>query len=512
MTAPVMTIGLFGMDAYTIQAETDLSTGLPRFDVIGLPDAAVRESRDRISAAVRNCGYEFPLGRITINLAPADVKKSGAGCDLAMLISLLIAASQLRPLERPCAFIGELSLTGEIRPVNGVLPMALHAAQAGLAALFVPSMNAPEASVVQGIPIYPVEHVKQLTAFLSGGAGLTPLEPLGGMPPAPFHPAPDFADVKGQQICRRALEIAAAGGHNLLLIGPPGSGKSMLAKRIPSILPDMTFEEMTETTKIHSVAGLLPKGEPLITIRPFRAPHHTISPAGLSGGGSIPRPGEISLAHNGVLFLDELPEFPRNVMEILRQPIEDGTVTISRVSGTLTYPCSIMAAAAMNPCPCGYYGHPTRACTCPEGRVQTYLNRVSGPLLDRLDLHVDALPVEFESISSAEPGECSAAIKKRVEAARLIQRERYDGTGIRCNAGLTPGRLREDCPVSDQGMQLLRNAFDRLGLSGRAYDRILKVSRTIADLDGQEVIGASHIAEAIQYRSLDRKYWRREGS
>lgn len=507
MAVPVTTIGLMGMDAYTIQVETDLATGLPRFDVIGLPDAAVKESRERVGAALKNCGYELPLGRITMNLAPADVKKTGAGYDLAMLISLLIASMQLRPLEQACAFIGELSLTGEIRPVNGVLPMALHAAEEGVAALFVPAQNAPEASVVRGVPIYPVSHVKQLTSFLAGALELSPLEPLDGMPAVPFHPAPDFADVKGQEICRRAMEIAAAGGHNLLLIGSPGSGKSMLAKRLPSILPDMTFDEAVETTKIHSIAGLLPKGEPLITVRPFRAPHHTISPAGLSGGGAIPRPGEISLAHNGVLFLDELPEFPRNVTEILRQPIEDGTVTISRVSGSLTYPCSIMVVAAMNPCPCGYYGHPTRPCTCPEGRVQTYLNRVSGPLLDRLDLHVDALPVEFDSLSSSAAGESSAAIKKRVEAARLIQRERYRDSGIRCNARLTPGRLQQDCPVNDQGKQMLHNAFDRLGLSARAYDRILKVSRTIADLDGQEIIGPSHIAEAIQYRSLDRKYW-----
>lgn len=510
MTAAVKTIGLLGMSAYPIQVECDLATGLPRFDVIGLPDLAVKESRDRVCAAVKNCGYEFPVGKITMNLAPADVRKTGAGCDLAMLIALLSSTGQLKPVEESCAFIGELSLTGEIRPVNGVLPMVLSAMEEGIGTVFVPAGNAAEAAVIRGIRIYPVEHVKQLTGFLAGILELSPLEPA-----VPAHGAPvlcpDFSEVKGQQSARRALEIAAAGGHNALLIGPPGSGKSMLAKRLPSILPDMSFEESIETTKIYSIAGLLPKGEAMITQRPFRAPHHTISPAGLSGGGAIPRPGEISLAHNGVLFLDELPEFSRAAMEILRQPIEDGRVTISRVNGTLTYPCSVMLIAAMNPCPCGYFGHPTRPCTCPPGKVSGYLGRVSGPLLDRLDLHIDAMPVEFESISSPQKSESSAAIKQRVDKARAVQRERYQAIapdeGIFCNARLTSARLQQACPVSDDGMRLLKNAFDRLGLSARAYDRILKVARTIADLDGQEVIGGAHIAEAVQYRSLDRKYW-----
>jgi len=510
------------MRAFTIDVETDLCRGMPSFNVIGLPDAAVKESRDRVCSAMKNCGYEFPVGKITLNLAPADVRKSGAGCDLPMLVSLLIASGQLSAAEGGgvsclrgpsllggvCAFIGELSLSGEVRPVNGVLPMVLHAAAQGMDAVFVPAQNAPEASAARGVPIYPISHVNELTAFLSGSTELVPLMPLEEVPP-PVHAAPDFRDVKGQALARRAMEIAAAGGHNLLLIGPPGSGKSMLAKRFPSILPDMTFSEAVETTKIYSVAGLLEKGAALVSTRPFRSPHHTVSPAGMSGGGSLPRPGEISLAHNGVLFLDELPEFARDALEVLRQPMEDGVVTISRASGTLSYPCAMTVIAAMNPCPCGYYGHPTRSCTCSPQRIENYLSRVSGPFLDRIDLHVSADPVEFESLSSTEPGECSAAIRKRVNAARDIQNGRYRETPeVTCNARLTPALLQKSCPVSDRGRQLLQSAFDRLGLSARAYERILKVARTIADLAGEEVIGASHIGEAVQYRSLDRKYWK----
>jgi len=506
----IKSAGLYGMTAYTVEVECDLAPGIPRFDVVGLPDAAVKESRDRVSAAMKNSGYSVPAGKIVVNLAPADLKKAGPVYDLPILLALMTASGQLSAELSHCMFIGELSLDGALRPVTGVLPMAIHARDAGFRAVFVPKENGTEAAVVSGIDVYAVSHVNELVLFLAGVTSLTRVSPT------PLHPRdeilpPDFSEVKGQQGARRALEVAAAGGHNALLIGPPGSGKSMLAKRIPSILPDMTFEESIETTKIHSIAGLIDRNAPLVSVRPFRAPHHTISPAGLSGGGSIPHPGEISLAHNGVLFLDELPEFSRDAMEILRQPIEDGQVTISRVSGTLTYPCSMMVIAAMNPCPCGYFGHPTRPCTCSPMKVGRYLSRVSGPLLDRLDLHIEALPVEFEHISSNEPAESSAMIKKRVDAARKIQAERFQGTGIAQNARIPSARLHTDCPVTSSGNKLLENAFNRMGLSARAYDRILKVARTIADLDQSEVIDSRHIAEAVQYRSLDRKYWQQRG-
>lgn len=506
MITKIKSVGLLGMTAYTVEVEADVSRGLPRFDIVGLPDTAVKESKDRVSSAMKNCGYEFPVGKITINLAPADVKKSGSIYDLSILMAMLQTTEQLDVDIDNSMFIGELSLSGEVRSVTGALPMVIYAKEEGYENVFIPMANADEASVVEGIRIYGIEHVKELVNFLIGAAELAPIKPFEVKATSELF-APDFSEVKGQFGARRALEIAAAGGHNAILIGSPGSGKSMLAKRLPSILPQMTFEESIETTKIHSISGLLSKSQPLVTTRPFRAPHHTVSPAGLSGGGSIPKPGEISLAHNGVLFLDELPEFSRPAMEILRQPIEDGKVTISRVNGTLTYPCSVMLIAAMNPCPCGYFGHPTRPCTCSPGKVAHYLSKVSGPLLDRLDLHIDAMPVEFDHISSTEQSESSAAIKQRVDKARQIQNERYKGTGIICNARLTPARLQKDCPVSESGMMLLRNGFEKLGLSARAYDRILKVSRTIADLDGSATLESRHIAEAIQYRSLDRKYW-----
>lgn len=504
MFAQLKSLGLYGMDAYLVDVEADISQGLPAFDIVGLPDAAVREARERVRSSMKNCGFTFPVSRITVNLAPADVKKEGPLYDLPVLLALLCATGQLDGDFANCAFAGELSLGGAVKPVNGILPMTIKAKEAGFKRFFVPQANAAEGAVVSGIEICPVENLQNLMACLTGRAPVVPAVPAE--PDASAEPVPDFADVCGQFEARRALEVAAAGGHNLLLVGPPGAGKSMLAHRLPSILPSMTFAESIQTTKVHSIAGVLPTETPLIRTRPFRAPHHTISSAGLAGGGRVPKPGELSLAHNGVLFLDELPEFSRDALEVLRQPLEENAVTISRVSGTLTYPCSVMLVCAMNPCPCGYFGHPTRPCTCSRGAVAKYLSRISGPLLDRLDLHVEVPPVSFDKLHG-ETGESSAAIRERVNRARAVQQKRYAGSGIACNARLTPAMLREHCALDSASASLLRAAYENMGLSARAYDRILKVSRTIADLDGSTSISPVHIAEAVQYRSLDRKYW-----
>ena len=509
MFAKVNSMGIFGMEVFPVSVEADISSGLPRFDVVGLPDSAVSESRNRVHSAIKNSGFDFPVSRITVNLAPADRRKEGPLYDLAMFVALLMASEQLRADTDGFIFLGELSLDGKVRRVNGVLPMVIGACQSGVSKIFVPSENANEASVVEGVEIYPVDDVFAVLNHLRGSKPIEPAKPIKSDGTEIIDYMPDFADVKGQFEAKRALEVAAAGGHNTLMIGSPGSGKSMLAKRIPSILPSMTFEESLETTKIYSISGALKNNSSLITQRPFRAPHHTVSSIGLAGGGAIPKPGEISLAHNGVLFLDELPEFSRQAMEMMRQPLEDGKITISRASGTSTYPCSIMLVCAMNPCPCGYYGHPTRPCTCSETAVARYLGRVSGPLLDRIDLHIEVPPVDFRDLSNTAKEESSASIKARVDAARDIQNKRFANTGITCNAQIPPEMLHEVCRTSPAADALLKNAFEKFGLSARAYDRVLKVSRTIADLDNSRDIEARHAAEAVRYRTLDRKYWTR---
>lgn len=508
MIAQVNSTALLGIDGYIVDVETDISNGLPSFDIVGLPDAAVKESKERIRAAIKNTGLVMPSKRITINLAPADIKKEGAHFDLPIAVGILVASEQLSVPKTPAIFLGELSLNGDLRRINGVLPMVISAYQRGIKTVYLPEENACEAAVIEGMTVYGIKSLKDIVLHLTKQRELTPYTiDVEAILCTDNSSTYDFRDVKGQPFVKRALEIAAAGGHNLLMIGPPGSGKTMIAQRIPSILPDMSFEESLEVTKIHSIAGLVSTKRPILSERPFRHPHHTISSVGLSGGGSNPRPGEISLSHNGVLFLDELPEFRRDALEAMRQPLEDGEVTITRAGGTVTYPCSVMMVASMNPCPCGYYGDTTRECSCSQTQIMKYMGKISGPLLDRIDLHIEVPAVKYEELESKESGESSEDIKKRVNAARQIQLERYKCKGVYSNSQLTPELMKIYCELDGEGNELLRQAFDALGLSARAHNRILKVARTIADLAGEETIKTEHIAEAIQYRALDKKFF-----